>query len=195
MRSEDFSYRDLFLAPRELPCSWEVGGVSGNLLEHPVGVVHLLLLDLLVEEALVVEAMLLFDVIHSGCHLTTWRYDRHSWMFQDPTRVVKFIDFSCLSHGAKTRALGMEGSPSHWTFWHSLEQRQKISQQQIAEKHSSIATWAAPSWQRDGSLARGPGEARVWLAPWIWGFEILFRFNLFLTDLTDNWTVFPVSLQ
>ena len=77
-RSEVLLYRDLFLAPRELPCSWEVGGVSGNLLEHPVGVVHLLLLDLLVEEALVVEAMLLFDVIHSGCHLTTWRYDKHS---------------------------------------------------------------------------------------------------------------------
>ena len=63
------SYRDLLLAPGELPGSWEVGGVPGDLLEHPVGVVHLLLLDLLVEEALVVEPMLLFDVIHSGCDL------------------------------------------------------------------------------------------------------------------------------
>ena len=72
------SYRDLLLAPGELPGGREVGRVPGDLLEHPVGVVHLLLLDLLVEEALVVEAMLLFDVIHSGCHLTTWRYDRHS---------------------------------------------------------------------------------------------------------------------
>ena len=66
---EDALYHDLLLAPGELPGSREVGGVPGNLLEHPVGVVHLLLLDLLVEEALVVEAMLLFDIIQSGCHL------------------------------------------------------------------------------------------------------------------------------
>ena len=62
-------YRNLLLAPGELPGRWEVGRVPGDLLEHPVRVVHLLFLDLLVEEALVVEAVPLLDVIHSGCHL------------------------------------------------------------------------------------------------------------------------------
>ena len=62
-------YRNLLLAPGELPGRWEVGRVPGDLLEHPVRVVHLLFLDLLVEEALVVEAVPLLDVIHSGCYL------------------------------------------------------------------------------------------------------------------------------
>ena len=114
-------YRDLLFAPGELPGSREVVGVPGDLLEHPVGVVHLLLLDLLLKEALVVEAIFFFDVIHSGCDLS-----------QDKTIDLKYIPgkrisnlnvfqfyweaLSHLSHRTEARALGVKGSTSHWAF-------------------------------------------------------------------------------
>ena len=66
-------------------------------------------------------------------------------------------------------------------------------------------TWAAPSWQIAGSLARGPGAARVWLAPWLSSHKITIVVLFYIcfdlapsalfTNLTDNWTVFPIRLQ
>merc|ERR1719500_2042353 len=111
--------RDLLLAPGELPGCREVGGVPGDLLEHPVGVVHLLLLDLLLEEALVVEAILssTSSTVAATC-LTGLRPELWVWRAAPP--------------------IGHFDTP-----------------------------WEAPSWQRAGSLARGPGAARVWLAPWL----------------------------
>ena len=82
-------------------------------------------------------------------------------------------DFSCLSHGAKTRALGMEGSPSHWTFWHSLEQRQKnllaanCRKAQLGRYLGS--SFLAERWVPCQRSRRGKGLART-LDMRIWNF-------------------------